>query len=357
VQPFDDHALHVAVVVPCYNVRAHVLGVIESIGPEVSSIYVVDDCCPERSGVYVEQHCRDPRVRVLFKERNEGVGGAVLTGYAAALAGGADVMVKLDGDGQMDPALIPGFVAPIRAGDADYTKGNRFFDLTHIQRMPTARILGNAALSFFAKASTGYWRLFDPTNGYTAIHAEVARRLPFDRISKRYFFETDMLFRLNTLRAAVVDVPMDAVYGDQVSNLRIRRIVFEFLGKHLRNTGKRIFYNYVLRDVSLASLELVIGLALVVTGATYGAWHWYVSASRGVVTPAGTVMLAALPVFLGIQLLLAFLAYDIAAAPTRAVHPAFRRRAHYLLPSGAGAPTAAGRGGAADVPGPSGVRQ
>jgi glycosyltransferase involved in cell wall biosynthesis len=310
-----------------------VLGVLAEIGPEVSAIYVVDDCCPDGSGRLVEQHCRDPRVRVLFKERNEGVGGAVLTGYAQALADGAEVIVKLDGDGQMSPALIPRFLAPIRAGEADYTKGNRFFDLQHITRMPPVRIFGNAALSFMSKVSTGYWRMFDPTNGYTAIHAEVARRLPFDRISKRYFFETDMLFRLNTVRAAVVDVPMDPVYGDEESNLHIRRIFLEFLGKHIRNTGKRIFYNYVLRDLSIASLELLLGVILLVAGTTYGAWSWYESASRGVATPAGTVMLAALPVILGIQLLLAFLAYDIAAAPARAIHPAFQKRSQYLVQS------------------------
>jgi glycosyltransferase involved in cell wall biosynthesis len=315
------------VVIPSYRVKAHVLAVLAAIGPEVSRIYVVDDACPDGSGDHVRQHCTDPRVHVLSHAQNQGVGGAVLSGYRQALADGCEVMVKIDGDGQMDPALIPAFVAPILRGEADYSKGNRFYDLSQIGQMPGLRIFGNAVLSFMAKLSTGYWDLFDPTNGYTAIHAEAARLLPSERISKRYFFETDVLFRLNTFRAVVVDVPMDARYGDEVSNLKIRRILTEFLFKHLRNFGKRIFYSYFLRDLSVASLELVVGLGMILFGASYGGYHWYHSMQTGLTTPAGTVMLAALPALVGLQLLLAFLGYDIASVPRRAVHPRWRHAA------------------------------
>lgn len=316
----------IAVVIPSFRVKAHILDVLATIGPEVWRIYVVDDACPEGSGAHVEAHCRDPRVVVLRHDHNQGVGGAVLTGYARAIDDGAEVIVKIDGDGQMDPALLPAFVAPILRGEADYTKGNRFYDLGQIGRMPALRIFGNAVLSFMAKFSTGYWDLFDPTNGYTAIHAEAARLLPHERISKRYFFETDLLFRLNTFRAVVVDVPMDARYGDEVSNLRVSRILGEFLFKHARNFAKRVFYNYFLRDLSLASLELVVGLGMIAFGTGYGLFHWQQSLAAGVVTPAGTVMLAALPALVGLQLLLAFLGYDIASVPKRPVWPARSRR-------------------------------
>lgn len=223
-------AIRVAVVIPCYKVTRHIQDVITGIGAEVEHIYVVDDACPESSGMFVEQNVSDPRVKVLFCSENQGVGGAVMAGYRAAIAGGAEVIVKVDGDGQMDPSLIPEFILPIIIGDADYTKGNRFFDLEEIRNMPRVRLFGNAVLSLMAKLSTGYWDLFDPTNGYTAIHADVARHLPFAKISKRYFFETDILFRLNTLRAVVVDVPMSAKYADEVSNLKISKIIGEFLG-------------------------------------------------------------------------------------------------------------------------------
>lgn len=317
----------IAVVLPCYRVTAHILDVLASIPDAVEHVIVVDDACPAGSGALVQRACTDPRVRVVFNPTNLGVGGAVLHGYRQAIEAGADVIVKIDGDGQMDPRLIGHFVGPILAGDADYTKGNRFFDLTNIARMPRLRIFGNAVLSFMAKLSTGYWDLFDPTNGYTAIHADVARRLPFDRISQRYFFETDLLFRLNTLRAVAVDVPMDAHYGDEVSNLKVSRVLGEFLAKHTRNFGKRIFYNYFLRDLSLASLELVAGIVLVLGGSTFGAITWWNSMQSNVATPAGTVMLAALPVFMGLQFLLAFLGYDIASVPRRPLHRGNRRLA------------------------------
>jgi glycosyltransferase involved in cell wall biosynthesis len=313
-------SMPVAVVIPSYKVTRHILGVIAGIGPEVSRIYVVDDKCPDGSGAFVKANCQDPRVTVVEHEQNQGVGGAVMSGYRAAIADGMQVIVKVDGDGQMDARLIPYFVAPILRGEADYTKGNRFFDLEQIGQMPPVRLFGNAVLSLMTKLSSGYWNLFDPTNGYTAIHADAARHLPFDKISKRYFFETDMLFRLNTLNAVVVDVPMDASYGDEVSNLKISKIVTEFLGKHVRNFGKRIFYNYYLRNMSLASIELPAGLAMLVWGIVYGGIHWIESSRAGIATAPGTVMLAALPVIMGMQLVLAFLAHDIASVPQRPIH-------------------------------------
>ncbi|WP_434682283.1 glycosyltransferase family 2 protein (plasmid) [Pseudomonas sp. R1-18] len=317
---FTSHALQTAVVIPCFKVRKHILGVIADIGMDVSRIYVVDDCCPEGSGREVEEHCADQRVRVIFNAVNLGVGGAVMAGYRAALADGMDIVVKVDGDGQMNPALIPAFTAPIKSGEADYTKGNRFFNLEEIRRMPGMRIFGNATLSLLNKLSSGYWDLFDPTNGYTAIHCDVIRNLPMGKISSRYFFETDMLFRLGTLRAVVADIPMSACYGDEVSNLKISSIIGEFMGKHLRNMFKRLFYNYYLRDMSLASFELPMGLLLLTFGCLFGAWHWILSIQTGIANSPGTVMLSALPILVGIQLILAFIGYDIHAVPRRPIH-------------------------------------
>jgi dolichol-phosphate mannosyltransferase len=312
--------LKLAVVIPSYKVCNHILGVISEIGPEVSRIYVVDDCCPDRSGDFVKSNCKDERVTIIRNLENQGVGGAVMAGYKAAIAEGIDIIVKVDGDDQMDPSLISDFVAPIVAGEADYTKGNRFFDLEEIRAMPKMRLFGNAALSFMTKLSSGYWDLFDPTNGYTAIHKDVAQYLPFKKISRRYFFETDMLFRLNTLRAVVLDIPMDAKYGDEVSNLKISKIFAEFFFKHIQNFGKRIFYNYYLRDMSLASIELPLGLSMFLFGCVFGGYQWMHSINIGITSSAGTVMLSALPVIIGLQLILAFLGHDIRSIPNRPFH-------------------------------------
>ena len=307
----------VAVVIPCYNVANHVMGVLAEIGNEVALIYCVDDACPQGSGSHVERHSRDPRVRVLRNAANLGVGGAVMAGYRQAVRDGATVIVKIDGDGQMDPKLISAFVAPLLRGEADYTKGNRFFDLKRITQMPPLRIFGNAALSFMTKLSTGYWDIFDPTNGYTAIHADVARLIPYDKVSRRYFFESDLLFRLGTFRAVVIDIPMDARYGDEKSGLKIGRIMGEFAVKHLRNLCKRFFYSYLLRDLPLASLQLLAGAALSLFGGVFGAWHWWRSASTHVQATPGTVMIPTMCILVGLQLILAFLAYDIANVPRR----------------------------------------
>ena len=322
----QGHPPRVAVVIPCFRVTGQVLGVIEAIGPEVERIYCVDDACPDGSGDLVQARATDPRVRVLRHDQNQGVGGATLTGYRQAIADGMDIVVKLDGDGQMDPALLPELVAPIVRGEADYTKGNRFWDLRQIGRMPLPRRLGNLGLSFLAKVSSGYWDIFDPTNGYTALHVAVAERLPLDQVSRRYFFETDLLFRLGTVRAVVVDVPMDARYGDEKSNLKVSRVFGEFAFKHLRNAGKRLLYNYYLRDLPAASLELLAGVLLLGFALVFGGWHWWLSASTGQAAATGTVMVAVVTFVSGLQFVLAFLNHDIASVPRRALHRMLHRR-------------------------------
>lgn len=309
----------IAVVIPCYRVAQHILSVIERIGPEVSTIVVVDDACPEQSGQLVKARCRDPRVVVEFLPKNLGVGGAVLAGYQRAIAGGAGVLVKLDGDGQMNPELISQFVAPIIAGEADYTKGNRFFDLESLGSMPKLRLIGNAGLSFISKLSSGYWKVMDPTNGYTAIDARVAAILPYEKISSRYFFESDMLFRLNTLQAAIADIPMDAVYGDEKSSLKIRRVLFEFPVQHLVRFCKRIFYSYFLRDFNAASVELLAGVALTVSGLVFGLAKWAHYSQMQVAAPTGTVLLATVQVIIGMQLLLSWITFDLNGSPIRAI--------------------------------------
>ena len=315
----------IAVVIPCYRVKAHILSVLEKLGPECWRIYVVDDKCPEQTGDYVRENTTDPRVSVLYNTQNLGVGGAVREGYKRAISDGALVIVKIDGDGQMDPDLITQFVRPIIDGEADYTKGNRFYNLDYISQMPVARIFGNAILSFMTKLSTGYWELFDPTNGYTAIHASVAAMLPLSKISPRYFFESDILFRLNTIRAVVRDIPMRSVYGSEVSNLHIGRVLPEFTAKHVLNTLKRICYNYYLRNFSLASIELIVGIMAIGFGGIFGTIKWLASSSSGGAATAGTVMLAALPVMLGIQFVLAFFNYDIISTPR---YPISRKVVH-----------------------------
>lgn len=309
--------MNISVVIPSYNVKPFILDVISRIGSEVSRVYVVDDCCPQHSGEHVEKHCQDGRVVIIRHEVNQGVGGATMSGYRRALEDGADIVVKMDGDGQMPPEMIPQLIRPLIEGYADYTKGNRFFSIEGLSLMPPVRVLGNVFLSFLTKLSSGYWKTFDPTNGYTAIRRKVLQNIPFAKIDKRYFFESDMLFRLNTLRAVVVDVPMQANYGEEESGLRIRKIIPLFLFKHIRNLLKRIVYSYALRDFNVASLELLFSLLLFLGGATFGSLKYVESSQTGVPATSGTVMLAALPLIFALQMFLSFVNYDINNIPDK----------------------------------------
>jgi dolichol-phosphate mannosyltransferase len=324
------HHPSIAVVIPSYRVSKEISSVVSQIGPEVSAIYVVDDCCPEKSGEMVRRTVRDPRVKVLFNEKNLGVGGATIAGYREALRDGMNIVVKIDGDGQMDPKLIPVFVKPILEEHADYTKGNRFYVLEFLHSMPRVRVLGNAMLSLVNKFSSGYWDIMDPTNGYTAIHSNVLRLLPLEKIDKRFFFESDMLFRLSTVRAVVHDIPLEAVYQGEASNLKIGRVLGEFPMKYLSRILKRFFYNYILRDFNICSLEIIFGLFSLSAGVAFGLLHWYRSSTHGDIATTGTVMLAAMPVILGFQLLLTGLMYDVMNVPRRPIFKLFLPRERAL---------------------------
>jgi dolichol-phosphate mannosyltransferase len=306
----------IAVVIPAYKVASTIVSLISMIGNEVKWIIIVDDFCPQGSGHVALEGSTDPRVEVIFHDSNKGVGGAVKTGYKAAIAKGAKILVKLDGDGQMNPGLIPKLVIPLVDGYAEYSKGNRFYNLKGIHAMPKVRIIGNLGLTFMTKLSTGYWEIFDPTNGFTAISSSVVDELDLDDIEDRYFFESDVLFHLGMLKAVVIDVPMPAVYGNEKSNLSIGKSLFEFSGKHIKNFFTRIFYNYFIRDFTVASIQLLTGLLVSLFGVVLGLNSWLHSVRTNEPSEPGTIVLVALLVIVGFQLLLNFVSYDMASSPS-----------------------------------------
>ena len=311
----------IAVAIPCYKVADSIEGVVASIPREVWRIYCVNDCSPDDTRAAIQRLAkRDKRVRLVDRQQNGGVGAAFMSGVAAAVEEKANVVVKLDGDGQMNGAFVPDFAAPILAGEADYVKGNRFYDVEHVLAMPRGRLIGNAGLSFLSKLSTGYWNLFDPTNGYIAIHADVARLIPASKVHARYFFESDLLFRLSILRARIIELPLETIYKDELSGLNVWRCLVTFPFLHFRNLMKRIFYNYMLRNFSLGSITLPLGVLMLAFGSIYGVVRWIESYESQEPATAGTVMLSALPIIIGIQLMLNFLAQDVASVPDRAVH-------------------------------------
>lgn len=315
----------IAVVIPCYKARETILNVIKDIPDLVHRIYCVDDGCPDNTGSLIEESAQDARVSVLYNSKNLGVGGAMVSGYKQACNENMDIVIKLDADGQMDPSLIPHFIAPILEGRADYTKGNRFYHPDWLEEMPIVRLMGNAILSFLSKISTGYWNIFDPNNGYTAIHGTILGLLPLDKINKGYFFETDMLFRLNTIRAVVLDIPQRAIYGGEKSHLKVFKEAPLFALHHLRIFSKRIFYNYYLRDFQFASIEWLLGPILLTFSLIFGLSKWTEAITSQEPATAGTVMLAALPFLVGLQMVLSALHFDIDMQPRTPVHSLIRK--------------------------------
>jgi glycosyltransferase involved in cell wall biosynthesis len=308
----------IAIVIPAYGVERDLATVLGGLPSYIKHIIVVNDASPDSSGeVAAEAAKKDGRISIVTHTQNQGVGGAMVSGFRKALEFGAQIVVKLDGDGQMDPSYIPSLVTPLILGKADYVKGNRFRNFQALQQMPMVRRVGNLGLSFLTKAATGYWGIFDPTNGFFAIRAEVLAQLPLDRIDRRYFFETSMLANLYLLDALVMDVPIPARYRNEASNLSIRRTLFEFPFKLLVTFLRRILLKYYIYDFSMMSLYLMVGIPLMLFGGIFGAVKWIDYAGRKIPAPTGTVMLPTLSVILGIQILLSAIEIDMNSVPRK----------------------------------------
>lgn len=309
-------SMTVAVVIPCYRVKRQICQLVAQIPPLVSLIVAVDDACPEQSGEYLKANCSDPRLKLVVHSVNQGVGGAVMTGISAALEAGAEVVVKLDGDGQMDPEYLPALLRPILKGRADFTKGTRFYDLEALRDMPWVRRVGNLGLTVLTKFSSGHWHMSDPTNGYVAIHRSAWSRLATSRLDKRYFFETSLLIQLNIIRAVIQDVAIPARYADEHSSLSVSHSMMTFPGKLLKGLIQRVIWRYFIYEVSAVTLFLLAGVPLMVLGIAFGAVEWIHASQRGVYASAGTVALALLPTLLGFQLILQAMLLDVMDRPS-----------------------------------------
>ena len=309
----------VAAVVPAYKEEKMISTVIDTMPAYVDHIVIIDDCSPDdTSGVVTRLN--DERVTLIRHDTNQGVGGAIVTGHRAAMELGSDVNVIMAGDAQMDPAHLPALLDRVVGEGYGFAKANRFFAPESFHGMPRYRIFGNIVLSFMTKLASGYWNLFDPQNGYTAIRTEVLRRVPLDRVSRRYSFENDLLIHLNVLQVPAIDVPIPALYGDEVSSIKLRTVIPELMNLLVRGFWRRIWYRYVLWSFSPIALLLVAGILMSLFGLGVAIWVCF-QVAASVVATAATVMLAALPLMLGIQMLLSALQLDIQATPSDPTYP------------------------------------
>ncbi len=315
----DSHELHgycIAAIIPCYRVEREIQSVLQKVPAYIKHIIVVDDASPDSTADLVTAAAKkDDRITLIRHTSNQGVGGAMVTGYRKALELGAQVVVKIDGDDQMDMDHLPYLLKPLIEGKADYTKGNRFRDFKSLLKMPLIRRIGNMGLGFLSKAATGYWNMFDPTNGFIAVRSEVLAHLPLERVDRTYYFETSMLANLYLIGAVVKDVPMPARYQGEVSNLLIHRVLFEFPLKLISTFVRRLVLKNFIYDFSMGSIYLLTGVPLLIFGLTFGILKWIHYASINVPAPTGTVMLPTLSVLLGIQFLLSVIEIDLRSVP------------------------------------------
>jgi glycosyltransferase involved in cell wall biosynthesis len=309
---YKDHVI--AVAIPAYNEERFVVSVIKGVPAFVDHIIVVDDCSTD--GTYnAVSSAHDKRTTLLTTGHNQGVGGAMVLGYKRALDAGSDIVVKMDADGQMRPEYLEKLLAPLIEQGYSYAKGNRFLVPEFLPEMPKHRLLGNVILTFMTKLASGYWHIFDPQNGYTAVRADALRTLNLQGLHKRFFFENDMLFQLNLQNARVKDVPIPARYADEISHLSIFSTAVTFPFLLLRRFASRIAFKYVVRDFSPIALFLILGTLLFGWGVVFGAYAWIRSGITDQFTSTGTVMLSVLPLILGFQLLLQAIVLDIAETP------------------------------------------
>jgi len=308
----------ISVVIPAYNVEKHIGKVVRNLPDFVDHIIVVDDYSKDSTFQEIKT-INDHRIHLINHTKNQGVGGAMLSGYQAAFDLGSDVMVKIDGDDQMDPSYIKSLIVPIIELKADYTKGNRFLHIKELQKMPLIRRIGNLMMSFLTKIASGYWNIFDPTNGYTAIHREAYDQLNKGAIDNDFFFETSMLIQLQRIHALVRDVPIPAKYDDQSSNLSPIKTLFSFPPRLLKNFIQRLMFQYFLYDFTAVSVYLLVGFPFILFGIVWGLWNWYQSYLTGVVASTGTVLIAVLPIILGIQFITSAISLDIASRPSQSL--------------------------------------
>jgi dolichol-phosphate mannosyltransferase len=314
----------IAVVIPAYRVAAQIERVVLGIPHWVQHVIVVVDASPDDTyqRVCALRERGHERLVVLRHETNRGVGGAMQTGFREALRLGASIVVKMDGDDQMDPAQLPALIAPLVAGQADMTKGNRYASAASVRSMPLVRIMGNAGLTFLVKAASGYWNIFDPANGFVALRREALESLAIERLPERYFFESGLLIELGIRRAVVADVNMPARYADERSSLSIGRTLLGFPPRLLWGLIRRVFWRYFVHDFSPVSLFLVSGLALFLSGTIYGAARWWqLNVQDDAFAPTGEIVAVAMAVLLGVQLLLQATVLDITGVPRTPIAP------------------------------------
>ena len=300
----------VAVVIPAYNEEQLIAPTVSGVPEFVDRIYVVDDRSKDGT-VAAVRDLSDPRVELIEHERNEGVGGAIISGYRRALAERMDVTAVMAADSQMDPGDLEALVAPVARGEVDYAKANRLFTGQAWQLIPRYRYLGNAVLSLLTKVASGYWHVADSQSGYTAIGLPMLELLDLDRIYRRYGFPNDMLVHLNVWNARVRDYPSRPIYGvGERSGIKLRKVVPTISWLLAKGFFWRMLQKYVIRDFHPLVFFYLLGFLMTAIGLALGIAETVLRLLGNQVSVA-TVVLVALLLIFGSQFTLFAMWFDM----------------------------------------------
>jgi glycosyltransferase involved in cell wall biosynthesis len=300
----------VAVVVPAFEEELLVAETIRGIPDFVDVIVVVDDRSKDAT-VERARATGDPRLEVIEHAENQGVGGAITTGYARCRELGVDVTCVMAADNQMDPDELATLVSPVAHGEADYVKANRLVTGEAWQLIPRARYLGNAALSLLTKIASGYWHVADSQAGYTALSLDALRRLDLERLYRRYGFPNDMLVHLNVQNARVRDVASRPIYGvGERSGIRIWRVAPRIAWLLFKGFWWRMKEKYVIRDFHPLVFFYTLGVLMTVIGFLLGLVVTISRLGWGNDITTATIVLVALLLVSGTQFTLFAMWFD-----------------------------------------------
>jgi glycosyltransferase involved in cell wall biosynthesis len=302
----------IAVIIPAYDEEKLVGKVLKTMPGFVDHIVVVDDASRDRTGDAVKTLQKDDsRIVYIRHESNEGVGGAIVTGYKWARDNEVGISVVMAGDAQMDPKDLPGLLDPIASGKVDYSKGNRLFTGKAWKVIPKTRYLGNGVLSFLTKIASGYWHVADSQSGYTAVTLEVLKTIDLDKIYKRYGMPNDFLVTLNVYHFRVRDVPVNPIYGiGEHSGIRISRVVFSLSFLLFKLFWWRIKEKYIIRDFHPLVLFYLLGIVLTPIGIIFGGYLLFYRVFAGPVA-ATSALFAAFFAISGLQSLFFAMWFDM----------------------------------------------
>ncbi len=300
----------IGVVIPCFMGGDITLKLVEDLKIFADLIVLVDDKCPLRTGKKIKKKFNEPKIEIIFNQENLGVGGATKIGFDFLLKEGCEIIIKMDADYQMDPKNIPKLINPIIKKECDSTKGNRFTNAESLLKMPRVRLIGNTFLSYLSKLSTGYWEIFDPTNGFIAFNSYALKRINYSKTDNRYFFETDILFRCSLENININNVSIDSEYNNHFSSLQPVKEIIPFFIKNLKLLFKRIIYQYFLFDFNVGSVNLILSLLFGLTSLFYLIFLLLKTNITNIYTSAAEASFFSIVSVISMQFFLSFIFYD-----------------------------------------------